>query len=53
MNKEKLLKSLQALSIQQGHPGTIDMESVVQMLELRDEKIKDLGIDWSGLSKVG
>ena len=42
MEREELEKRLQALSIQQGHLGTLDVRDVVTMLELRDEKIEHL-----------
>jgi len=36
--KEKLI----ALSIQQGHYGLLSVDDVITMIELRDEKIKEL-----------
>lgn len=43
MDKEAQRKSLRTLSIQQGHCGLIDVEDVLTIMELRDEKIRDLG----------
>jgi len=42
METWKLRKSLLALSNQQGHYGTINVDDVVTIIELRDEKLKGL-----------
>ena len=39
---EKLRLSLQALSRQQGHQGTIEVDDVVTIVELREDRIRSL-----------
>ena len=39
---DKLKKKLEALSIQEGHYGTLDISDVVTMIELRENRIAEL-----------
>lgn len=41
-DREKLKQSLLALSAQQGHYGSVRVDDVVTIIELRDEKIEAL-----------
>lgn len=45
MEHEELVRRLRALSVQQGHPGTIDISDVADRIEQRDEIISHL--KWS------
>ena len=40
--RQRSMRSLYALASQQGHPRLLDVESVVDMLEMRDDLIRDL-----------
>ena len=51
MDKEAQRKSLLALSERQGHYGCIDVNDVLTIMELRDEKIKELSDDYRKLPK--
>lgn len=42
MDSEKRRKSLLALSNQQGHYGSVNVDDVLTIIELRDEKIGNL-----------
>ena len=41
MKRDKLERSLTALSVTQGHPGTLDIRSVCDMIEMRDGLIEE------------
>lgn len=41
-NSESLRRKLQSLSLQEGHYGTIDVDDVVTIVELRENRIAHL-----------